>query len=150
MSAEDKALGSCFCGAVSYAIDLPVKYCVHCHCPHCRTSHGSAFVTWVSVDREHFRLDGREHLRWFRCSERSRRAFCGSCGTPVLFVSTKWPGEIHLTRACLEPSVKISPRAHIHFDKHVDWFPFDDALPRVGGDSGIEPLPAEARESMEI
>src|SRR4029077_4627979 len=132
-----------------YVINLPVKYCVHCHCPHCRRSHGTAFVTWVSVERENLRLDGREHLKWYRCSDRSRRAFCGTCGTPVLFVSTQWPGEIHLTRANLAPGVKIFPRAHIHFDQHGGWFPFEDALPRVGGPTGTAPLDSAPQESGE-
>ena len=149
MSTEDKALGCCSCKAVRFVIRLPVKYCVHCHCVDCRRSHGAAFVTWISVQREDFKLAGREHLKWYQCSGQARRGFCGNCGTPLFFVSTRWPGEIHLTRASLAHKVNVPPRAHIHFDKHVDWFPFEDSLPRVGGDTGVGPLPPAPRESEE-
>ena len=131
MSTETRAAGRCHCGAVKVLITLPVKGCVHCHCRGCRQSHGAAFVTWISVPREQFQLSGREHLKWYQDGAFSRRAFCTNCGSHMLFVSVDWPREVHVPRACILSEVEIAPLAHVSFDKRVDWFLFEDSLPRV-------------------
>lgn len=134
MSGETRAAGRCSCGDVKVLITLPVKGCVHCHCGACRQAHGAAFVTWFSIPREQLQLSGRESLKWYKDTEVSQRGFCGRCGTPMLFVSSRWPGDIHVTRACIFNDVEITPRAHTSFHHHVDWFPFEDSLPRLGMD----------------
>jgi len=101
---------------------------------------GSAFVTWIGVPYEKFKLAGRENLRWYICSEQSKRGFCNNCGTSLLFRSTVWPDDVHVTRASIIGKADIAPRFHIHFEQHVDWFEFEDSVPRQGGKSGREPL----------
>ncbi len=113
MNNDTRAAGSCHCGAVKILVSLPAKGCVHCHCYACRHIHGAAFVTWFSVPREHLRLNGREHLRWYRGDESTRRGFCGHCGTHLLFVSGDLPADVHIIRACLLHEVDIPPRAHL-------------------------------------
>jgi hypothetical protein len=98
--------------------------------------HGAPIVTWFGVASENFRLAGREHLKWYICSEEAKRGFCMECGTPFLFMSTRWPDEVHVTRASLHGKVDITPGAHIFFDQHVEWFPFVDSLPCLGGRHG--------------
>jgi len=142
MKAENRAAGSCHCGAIKILATLPVKGCVHCHCFACRHIHGAAFVTWFSVPRESLQLHGREHLKWYAADEDSRRGFCGNCGTHVLFVSGKYPEDVHIPRACVINDVDVSPRAHLFFDQHVTWYPFVDPLPRFGGPLGMDPLQA--------
>jgi hypothetical protein len=112
-------------------VSLPVKGCVHCHCPACRRVHGAAFVTWLSALREKVQISGSEHLRWYKDTETSRRAFCSNCGSPLLFVADRWPGDVHVSRSCIFNDVDISPRAHLSFDHRVTWFPFEDSLPRL-------------------
>ena len=136
----DHVAGTCACGSIKFIFTLPVRWCTHCHCPSCRRHHGAAFVTWFGVASESFRLSGREHLKWHVCSEDSKRGFCGNCGSPLLFMSTRWPDEIHVARASLPGKVDIKPIAHIFFDRHVSWFPFEDALPRLGGRGGVQPM----------
>jgi hypothetical protein len=131
MSTENRAAGRCLCGAVKVLITLPVKGCVHCHCPACRRAHAAAFVTWFSVRREQLQLTGREHLTWYHDTETSRRAFCSTCGTQMLFVASRWPADVHVPRACIFNDVEITPRQHLSFDQRVDWFPFEDSLPRI-------------------
>lgn len=138
MSAERKVLGSCACGSIKFRVTLPVRWCTHCHCSACRRNHGAAIVTWFGVPNENFRLAGREHLKWYGCSEDSKRGFCLNCGTPLLFMSTRWPDEVHVTRASLLGKVEINPGAHIYFEQRAEWFPFHDALPHLGGKHGIE------------
>lgn len=149
MSDESVAVGSCACGLVKYVVTLPVKWCAHCHCIACRQHHGAPVVTWFGVAAESFRLGGREHLKWFVCSEEAKRGFCTNCGTPLLFMSTRWPDEVHVTRASLLGRTDVLPRAHVHFDQHVKWSPLEDSLPRLGGlDSAAaeEPIPHHGPE----
>jgi len=56
----------------------------------------------------------------------------------MLYVSERWPGDVHVTRACIFNDVKIDPGVHLSFDQRVAWFPFADSLPRVA--SGMRPM----------
>lgn len=134
MSADTRAAGRCHCGAVKILVTLPVKGCIHCHCGGCRQVHGAAFVTWFSVLREKLQMAGGEHLKWYEDTPTSRRAFCTNCGTHMFYVASRCPEDVHVTRACILNDVEITPKVHLSFDQHVDWFPFQDALPRLGGD----------------
>jgi hypothetical protein len=136
MDTVTRAAGRCSCGAIKILITLPVKGCVHCHCPACRQAHGAAFVTWLSVPRERFQLSGREKLKWYQDTPTSRRGFCDHCGSPMLFMAERWPDDVHVARACIFGDVDIAPKIHLSFDQRVDWFPFEDSLPRLG--TGME------------
>lgn len=133
--------GGCLCGAVRFAIELPTKWCAHCHCSMCRRAHGAGFVTWVGVPTEQFRLlAGAEELRRYRSSEAATRGFCGRCGTMMLFESTRWPGEVHVARAAIPGAIDRAPQAHVSFSDRVEWVHVGDDLPRRGGPTGTDPL----------
>src|SRR5690242_3967204 len=127
MSDAERIIGQCICGAVKFLVYTPVKFCVHCHCQSCRAMHGAPIVTWIGVPYENFKLAGREHLKWYTCSEQAKRGFCIHCGTPLIFRSIVWPDDVHVTRASIIGKVAIMPRFHIHFEQHVDWFEFEDS-----------------------
>jgi hypothetical protein len=140
MSTRNDVIGSCACGAVKFVFTLPVRWCSHCHCHSCRRHHGAAIVTWFGVAAADFRLAGRESLKWHICSEYTKRGFCVNCGSPLLFMTTRRPDEVHVARASLPGELDITPNAHIFFDQHVPWFPFEDSLPCYGGESGVQPI----------
>ena len=140
MSTPNQVTGSCACHAIKFSFTLPVLWCIHCHCRGCRRHHGAAFVTWIGVSSDSFQLSGEEHLKWRPCSSISKRGFCIDCGSPIFFASTRWPDEIHIARASLHGPVSITPIAHLFFDQHVSWFPFEDALARFGGQRGVQPM----------
>jgi hypothetical protein len=48
--------GSCLCGGVIFEIEQAVGPFELCHCTRCRKVSGSAYLTWLGVRREHFRL----------------------------------------------------------------------------------------------
>ncbi len=130
-----KGEGGCCCGAIRYRFALPPLWVAHCHCTMCRRAQGAAFVTWVGVDGEKFELLGEEagRLRSFRSSPAATRSFCGRCGTPLFFESARWPGELHITLASIEPAVaaKLAPQAHVHWADRVAWIgDIHDGLPR--------------------
>lgn len=126
---SDVAGGGCLCGAIRFDVDLPTKWVVHCHCNLCRRAHGAAFVTWVSVPEAQFRLhDPDKRFVTYKSSAEAERGFCSRCGTTFLFRSTRWPGEVHLTRANFTSPIDRAPQAHVFYDTHVDWFAVNDEL----------------------
>ena len=137
--------GGCLCGAVRFEVTPPTKWSAHCHCALCRRAHGAGYVTWVGVPAPQFRvLCGDECLRDYASSTQALRSFCTICGTTLFFRSTRWPGEVHVVRAAFDGDIDREPAAHTYWDEAVAWSPVCDALPRCGGPSGNEPLPADA------
>jgi hypothetical protein len=128
---SDTARGACLCGSVTFDVRWPSLWCAHCHCSLCRRQHGAAFVTWVGVAEERFTLlTGADELREHASTPEARRSFCGACGTPLLFRSTRWPGEVHVTLASLQGPADRAPQAHAFWESHVDWVEPRDDLPR--------------------
>lgn len=134
--------GGCLCGTVRFEIDLPTQACVHCHCSMCRRAHGAAFVTWVHVSRSGFRVvTGEDALVRYASSAHGSRSFCGSCGSTLLFESTRYDAALDVVLANLDTEIDREPQVHVFADARVDWVESADTLPRLGGASGMEPLP---------
>lgn len=128
--------GSCLCGGLRYEAEPPTLFFAHCHCGYCREAHGAAFVSWVGLAEERFRVvAGAELLCWYASSEQSRRGFCSRCGTTLFFASSLCPGEMHVTRTSLRGELDRGPQLHCFYDQRVDWAPTEDALPRYGTDA---------------
>ena len=134
--------GSCLCGAVTFEVTPPTKWCAHCHCTMCRRAHGAGVVTWFGAPAASFRLtSGKEQLKWHQSSAAARRGFCGQCGSPLLFEGERWPGEIHIARASVAGPIDREPTAHVFFDLRVGWLGLHDELRKLGGPLGNQPLP---------
>lgn len=141
---ESVVRGSCLCGAVSFSIEQPVKWCGHCHCSMCQRSHGAGYVTWIVVPRDQFSIDaGENELTRFASSDHGTRSFCQRCGSSLLCESTHHPDEIDVVLANLEDPLARAPEAHIYFDDRAHWMRIGDDLPRLGGKTGIEPIKDE-------
>lgn len=131
-----KAEGSCFCGAIRFRVPLPPLWVAHCHCSMCRRAQGAPFVTWFGIPGEQFEFVGTaDELRTFHSSPEARRSFCGRCGTPLFFESSRWPGELHVTLASLDPQVAatLSPQAHVYWSDRAPWCAVQDDLPKKSG-----------------
>jgi hypothetical protein len=125
--------GACLCGAVRLAIRPPTLYCGHCHCSLCRRAHGAAFVTWVGVPGDRLSVEDAEgQLARYRSSEHGTRSFCRRCGSALFYESATHPDRFDVVRANLEGEIDRAPQLHVFFDDRVDWFPIDDALPKLG------------------
>ena len=121
--------GSCLCEAVRLRVTAPTKWCAHCHCSMCQRAHGSAFVTWVGVDETRFELLSDAMLRWYKSSAPARRGFCSQCGSPLLFQSSRWPGEMHIARACIPGEIDRLPEAHVFAKSQAAWLDLNEHLP---------------------
>lgn len=98
----------------------------------CRRAHGSAVVTWVGVPTAAFSLQADEDLRWYASSPGAERGFCSTCGSPMLFRSQRWPGEVHIALASLHEPIDRAPQLHVFHDEHVSWLNINDGLPIKG------------------
>lgn len=136
--------GCCLCGAVSFQIDIPVKWCSHCHCSLCRRAHGAGFVTWFGVNFSDFRLfQGETSLRWYESSPGAQRGFCSVCGSTMFFKSPRWEGEIHIALAFMQGEIDKAPMANVYWDTHVPWIEGMNELKKLGGETGVEPIDAD-------
>lgn len=134
--------GSCLCGAVTFEVTPPTKWCAHCHCTMCRRAHGAGVVTWFGVHTSSFQLvAGSDVLKWHQSSPAARRGFCDRCGSSMFFEGERWPGEVHIARATVVGPIDREPTAHVYFDVRVDWLELHDDLKKLGGPLGTQPLP---------
>jgi len=128
--------GGCLCGAVRFRIGLPALWVAHCHCSMCRRAQGAGFVTWVGTDETRFVLEsGADVLRRYQSSAEGSRSFCGRCGSPLFFRSSRWPGEVHVTLANLDDPSGLVPQTHAYWKSRASWLGWDGgALPAAEPD----------------
>lgn len=134
------ARGSCLCGGVRFEVGSPSRVCAHCHCSQCRKAHAAPYVTWLRLPRDRFRwLTGSEAVVRYRSSDHGTRSFCGRCGSSLLCESSRTPGDLDVAYACLDEPADRHPQLHVFFDDRAEWVEVGDALPRLGGATGLEP-----------
>jgi hypothetical protein len=108
----------------------------------CRRNHGAPYVTWFGIARERLAIDsGGDALVRYLSSEHGSRSFCGRCGSSLFCESTHRPEEVDVVLASLDGPIDRAPGAHVFYDSRAEWVDVRDGLPRLGGKSGIEPLP---------
>jgi len=118
--------GSCLCGRVRYRIRGPLGHMDHCHCVHCRKSHGAAFATYVEVPWEALDLlSGRDDLRTYEADTGTRRAFCGICGSNILCY-VDGDRLVEVTAATFDTPIAERARSHIFVRSKVEWFEIRD------------------------
>ncbi len=134
--------GACLCGAVRFTVALPTLVCVHCHCSMCRRNHGAAYVTWFSVTPSHVSLQrGGDELVVFQSSEHGTRSFCKRCGTSLFCRNDTHPDRVDIPLTAMDGPIDREPQLHVFFDSGAEWTALGDELPRLGGKTGVEPLP---------
>jgi hypothetical protein len=107
----------------------------------CRRSHGAGFVTWFAVPRTQLRItSGESNLVRYRSSEHGTRSFCGSCGSSLFFEWALHPEKIDIVLANMDGPIDREPQLHAYFDCRAGWVTVGDSLPRLGGETGVEPL----------
>jgi hypothetical protein len=112
----------------------------------CRRPHGASFVTWTGVPPDQFRVtSGAESLRTYESSALGRRQFCGTCGSQLFCWHEREDGSppdmIDVTLASLHGGIDRHPDMHFFYDSRASWTVVHDDLPKLGGETGLEPLP---------
>lgn len=145
MTDNSSLQGRCFCGEIRYEINLPTLFCGHCHCSMCRRPHGAGFVTWFAVPPGQIAVAaGKDQLKTYESSEHGRRQFCGRCGTQLFCYHVKDDGAppdfIDITLATMVDPIDRQPEVHFFYDSKAEWLGVNDELPKLGGETGTEPL----------
>jgi hypothetical protein len=125
----DKGTARCHCGGVEMEATFPSRFCAHCYCRSCRTTHAAGVVTWIGFKREQVRFTKGESLvRDYLSSKGTRRKFCSQCGTRLAFESERadWAGEMHLPLALFVTPVDRAPHANSFPGERPAWAPFHD------------------------
>lgn len=120
--------GGCFCRAVRYEVDAEPTNRTICHCTMCRHAAGAPFVAWFSAPPGSFRVVSGEPVT-FKSSEHATRTFCGSCGTPLTFQSTRTPEDIDVTTCSLDEPDQASPHDHTFARSKLSWVEVSGGLP---------------------
>ncbi len=139
--AETQVLGGCLCGRVRFRIELPTLFCGHCHCSMCRRNHGASHVTWFAVPEAQLTIEaGEQDLTRYVSSPHGSRSFCGQCGSSLFCVTAAHPGQVDIPLANMDGPIDRAPQLHFFFDDRAPWAFVEDGLPRLGGESGMEPI----------
>lgn len=124
------ASGSCLCGVITFTVAWPSKWVAHCHCTRCQRAHGAAFVTWVGMHEDCVKLlDTGNALRWYLAETGASRGFCATCGSPMLFKSPAYPGELHIARALFTNPVDREPGSNAFIRERAAWAQHIASLP---------------------
>jgi hypothetical protein len=124
--------GSCLCGSVAFAVDLPFDDFRYCHCARCRKATGTAHATnaVVKASALHW-LKGEEHVvRYDLPTARSfATSFCQRCGSPLPHL-TRSGREAILPAGSFDDKLQVAPTRHTHWASRADWYVHGDHLPR--------------------
>ena len=141
MTTQKRVSGSCLCGRVVFRVELPSLFCGHCHCTMCQRNHGAAFVTWFGVPPGQLSIDaGKDDLVVHQSSEHGTRSFCRHCGSSLFCESSRHPDRVDIPLANMHDPIDRRPQLHVYFDDRAEWLDLDDDLPRLGGETGMEPI----------
>jgi hypothetical protein len=127
-----KLHGSCLCGGVAFAVDLPFDRFIHCHCSRCRKATGTAHATNAAVKAGALRwLRGEELLvRYDLPTARSfATSFCRTCGSPLPHL-TRSGREVIIPAGAFDDELGVTPQRHMHWASRADWYADASQLPK--------------------
>ncbi|HJS30423.1 MAG TPA: GFA family protein [Alphaproteobacteria bacterium] len=127
-STETRA-GGCHCGKLRYVAHGAPLWVAHCHCRSCQRTSGAPFVTYAGYLEDRFAFTGGSSAS-FASSPGVIRRFCADCGTPVIYQSTRWPGEVHICVCTFDAPATLAPGAHVFVAQSQPWLRLADGLPR--------------------
>lgn len=139
---SESAQASCFCGAASLTVPLPLRPPIHCHCSQCRRLSGAAWTTWVSVPKAAVAIQERQALRSFAATANVTRHFCGQCGTHVFTADARMPNVLGIPAGILPTECVPKAKGHYFVSDKAAWATLPEGKPCFGGPTGMEPLSA--------
>lgn len=119
--------GRCLCGRVSYRIDGPVGDVYGCHCSQCRRQSGN-YMAGASVAWSDVKLDGAEHLTWYRSSDFAQRGFCDTCGSHLFWRADD--GQAAIEAGSVDEPTGLRLVGHIFAADKGDFYEITDGLPQ--------------------
>jgi hypothetical protein len=138
------AKGQCFCGAVSFEIEGPLRAPSLCHCSQCRRLHGAPGA-YTSAPSSAYRIRGEESLNWYPTSKRAEQGFCRVCGSK-LFWREIGGQDLDATMGSLNGPSDLKLSRHIFTRSQGDYYEIGhDGVPRYAESSrDSQPIGEEA------
>lgn len=118
----DEIRGHCLCGACSFSLRGPHNWVAHCHCESCRRATASPMTTFIGHPDGSWAWTGQIPAR-YESSPGQTRGFCATCGSPMFYVSDRFPGETHFYAALLKDPSGLVPSVTYHGDEALLWAP---------------------------
>lgn len=145
--------GGCLCGAVRYESKEAPTEGFYCHCRTCQKFAGGLFAAFVRFPRSSFAVTRGDPV-FYRSSDVARRAFCPTCGSPMIFVYDNTGADFWVTVGSLDHpeawpltmGASWGPTVHGMVDNKVPWQEIDDGLPQRTSTTGI--LRRQAEEAL--
>jgi hypothetical protein len=139
MSNKESYKGSCFCGAVKFAVSGEPAGMGYCHCESCRQwSAGpvNAFTLWSP---ESVKItQGADNIGAYNKTPQSSRKWCKNCGGHIFTEHPEW-GVTDVYAAVL-PQLPFQPGVHVNYQETVlhvrDGLPKMKDMPAEMGGSG--------------
>jgi hypothetical protein len=115
--------GGCHCGRITYEADIDPEKVGVCHCTDCQSLSGSAFVVYLPVPKEAFRLRGEPKIYVKTAESGSRRAqaFCPDCGSRLYASADKDPQVFNLRIGTVRQRASLPPRAQVWCRSALPW-----------------------------
>ena len=102
--------GGCYCGAVRFEADGPIRMRGLCLCSTCQRLSGGAGNLFIGLDAAGFRYTTGEPRRFALAENTPTREFCGDCGTQLAGRSPRAPGGVIVKVGALDdPSAFEGP-----------------------------------------
>ena len=120
--------GGCLCGAVRYRIEGQPLASGTCQCRTCRKASAAAIVPWLHLDGATFAFVAGKPVE-FKSSPAVTRTFCGRCGTPLTYWTTRYGPAIDVTTGSLDDPDAFPPIAHVWTSQKLGWVELADGLP---------------------
>jgi hypothetical protein len=100
---------------------------------------GAPVVAWVTFPAASFSwISGEPGV--YAASPHAKRLFCATCGSYLVFTSSKFPNEVSVNTASFDDPNAFPPRKHIFEESRISSFHTADDLPR---DQGYRVSPSE-------
>ena len=117
--------GRCLCGAVSFALQPPIREIVVCHCSRCRRFNGHLWAgTAVPMDRFIFN-SGEADVHWYHESERFSRGSCRKCGSTMFFRPADL-SRMFVAAGSLDTPTGLTVAAHVFAADKGDYYDIPD------------------------
>ncbi|MEP1442638.1 MAG: GFA family protein [Hyphomicrobiales bacterium] len=128
MSNDQIRTGGCYCEAVTYTVNGPMRDVIVCHCLQYRKQSGHYYAA-TNAKKADVTISGEENITVFRASDSASRHFCSICGSALFWIEDDSETLSILAGSVNEPS-RLKIQAHIFCADKGDYYELDDGLPQ--------------------
>ena len=118
--------GGCLCGAVRFTATGEPKGVYWCHCQSCRKHTGAPASVFVAFEQAAYTVTQGEITKFDSTPGRTRRGFCGRCGSTLTCETVGLATETHFHVGAFDLAGELRPTRHVFAEEHLPWMPMGD------------------------